>query len=216
MGKRISNFHFRFPFCCYIQKRNSNFHFRFSSVCFCCLCILPEPEDYGHVLSLTKNLQITNDVLLAGMRKQNDCVRKRRLTARSLYHMPLNSCGLLLRPHRSPRPLAGIICGIVYFPEAQAQENRDRESYLTETLHSVMSAHTDCGVIICGGFNALDFSDILIHDNLKQVVSDPTRGNSILDLIRTDLYNRFDKPVVSANAACVGFQSRLLMLCRRI
>ena len=130
--------------------------------------------------------------------------------------MPLNSCGLLLRPHRSPRPLAGIICVIVYFPEAQAQENRDRESYLTETLHSVMSAHTDCGVIISGGFNALDFSDILIHENLKQVVPDPTRGNSILYLIRTDLYNRYDKPVVSANAACVGFQSRLLMLCRRI
>ena len=38
-------------------------------------------------------------------------------------------------------------CGIVYFPEALAQENSDRVSYLIETLDSVRSAHPDRGVI---------------------------------------------------------------------
>ena len=47
------------------------------------------------------------------------------------------------RPNRLPRPLSGIICGIVYFPEALAPENRDRVSYLIETLDSVRSAHPD-------------------------------------------------------------------------
>ena len=72
-------------------------------------------------------------------------------------------------------------------------------SYLIETLDSVRSAHPDRGVIICGDFNTLDFSDVLAHHKLKQIVRDPTRGNSILDLILTDICNRYDKPVTSAN-----------------
>ena len=90
-------------------------------------------------------------------------------------------------------------CGIVYFPEALAQENSDRVSYLIETLDSVRSAHPDRGVIICDDFNTLDFSDVLAHHKLKQIVRDPTRGNSILDLILTEICNRYDKPVISAN-----------------
>ena len=46
-----------------------------------------------------------------------------------------------LRPHRLPSPLSGIIYGFVYFPEALAEENRDRVSYLIETLDSNRSAH---------------------------------------------------------------------------
>ena len=107
------------------------------------------------------------------------------------------------RPNRLPRPLSGIICGIVYFPEALAPENRDRVSYLIETLDSVRSAHPDCGVIICGDFNTLAFSDVLAHHNLKQIVRDPTRGNSILDLILTDICNRYDKPGYIRSRRCV-------------
>ena len=72
-------------------------------------------------------------------------------------------------------------------------------SYLIETLGSVRSTHADCGVIICGDFKTLDFSDVFVHHNLKQIVRDPTRGNSIFDLILTDICNRYNKPLVSAN-----------------
>lgn len=47
-----------------------------------------------------------------------------------LEHPVFECMWLWLRPHRLPCPLSGIICGIVYFPEALAQENRDRLSYL--------------------------------------------------------------------------------------
>ena len=68
-----------------------------------------------------------------------------------------NGCGYGLGlMHRLPRPLSRIICGIVYLPEALAQENRDRVSYLIETLDSAV----------------------------KQIVRDPTRVNSVLDLIQ--------------------------------
>lgn len=105
-----------------------------------------------------------------------------------LEHPVFKCIGLWLRPHQLPRPLSGIICGIVYFPEALAQENRDRVSYLIETQDSVRSAHPDCGVIICGDFKTSDFSEVLVHHNLKQIVRDPTRGNSILDLVLTDIF----------------------------
>ena len=39
-------------------------------------------------------------------------------------------------------------------------------SDLIETLDSVRSTHLDCGVIICGDFNTLDFSDVLDMINL--------------------------------------------------
>lgn len=51
-----------------------------------------------------------------------------------LEHPVFECMWLWLRPHRLPRPLSSIICGIVYSPEALAQENRDRLSYLIETL----------------------------------------------------------------------------------
>ena len=116
-----------------------------------------------------------------------------------LEHPVFECIWLWLRLHRLPGPLSSINCGIVYFPEALAHENSDRVSYLIETLDSVRYAHPDCGVIICGDFSTLDFSDVLAHHKLKQIVRDPTRGNSILDLILTEICNRYDKPVISAN-----------------
>ena len=120
-----------------------------------------------------------------------------------LEHPVFECIWLWLRPNRLLRPFSGIICGIVYFPEALAPENRDRVSYLIETLDSVRSAHPDCGVIICGDLNTLAFSDVLAHHNLKQIVRDPTRGNSILDLILTDICNRYDKPGYIRSRRCV-------------
>ena len=58
-----------------------------------------------------------------------------------LEHPVFECMWLWLRPHRLLRPLSGILCGIVYFPEAHAQENRDRVSYIIETLDFVRLAH---------------------------------------------------------------------------
>ena len=86
-----------------------------------------------------------------------------------------------LRSHRLPCPLSGIHCGIVNFPEVHAQKNRDRVSYIIETLDSVRLAQPDCGVIVLGDFNTLVPNDILNHHNLKQVVRDPMHLNNMTD-----------------------------------
>lgn len=54
--------------------------------------------------------------------------------------------------------------------------------------------NTICRCLTCAAFN-----DVLVHRNLKQIVRDPTRGNSNLDLILTDICNRSDKAVASAS-----------------
>ena len=119
---------------------------------------------------------------------------------RSALESPEHEClWLWLRPHRLPRPLSGIICGVVYFPEAPAQVQRDRTTYIIETLDSVKTSYPDCGVVLLGDFNTQDISDMLANHNLKQVVTRPTRGNSILDLILTDFSEHYSEPIVSAH-----------------
>ena len=106
---------------------------------------------------------------------------------------------LWLRPHRLPCPLSGIICGIVYFPEAPAHVQKDRTTYIIETLDSVRATYPDCGVVLLGDFNTQDITDMLANHNLKQIVQKPTRGNNILDLILTNLSEHYSEPFVSAH-----------------
>lgn len=106
---------------------------------------------------------------------------------------------LWLRPHRLPRPLSGIICGIVYFSEAPAHVQKDRTTHIIETLDSVRATYPDCGVVLLGDFNTQDITDMLANHNLKQIVQKPTRGNNILDLILTNLSEHYSEPLVSAH-----------------
>jgi hypothetical protein len=104
-----------------------------------------------------------------------------------------------LRPYRLPRPLSGIMLGLVYCPpDATAQKQNDLVEYIISSVDLVRSAHPDCGIVISGDFNCLDITDILTNHNLKQVVQDPTRGNNILDLIVTNLSHLYRAPVIFA------------------
>ena len=87
----------------------------------------------------------------------------------------------------------------MYFPDAPADAQRARASYIIERIDSVKSAHPDCGVILLGDFNTLDVTNILTNHTLKQLVREPTRGNSVLDLVISNLASYYNKPVVSAH-----------------
>ena len=56
-------------------------------------------------------------------------------------------------------------------------------SYIIDRIDSVKSAHPDCGVVLFGDFNTLDVTNILTNHTLKQLVREPTWGNSVLDLV---------------------------------
>ena len=78
------------------------------------------------------------------------------------------------------------------------QEQKDLAQYIVDTVDLVRTTYPDCGVVILGDFNSLDISDINLHHALAQVVRDPTRGQSILDLILTNFSHLYCKPVISA------------------
>ena len=104
-----------------------------------------------------------------------------------------------LRPYHLPRPLSGIMLGLVYCPpDATAQKQNDLVEYIISSVDLVRSAHPDCGIVISGDFNCLDITDILTNHNLKRPVQDPTRGNNILDLIVTNLSHLYRAPVIFA------------------
>ena len=87
----------------------------------------------------------------------------------------------------------------MYFPEAPADLQRTRASYIIECIDSVKSAHPDCGVLLLGDFNTLNVMNILANHTLKQLVREPTRGNNVLDLVISNLASYYNKPVVSAH-----------------
>ena len=87
----------------------------------------------------------------------------------------------------------------MYFPDAPADEQQARASYIIECIDSVKSTHPDCGVVLLGDFNTLDVKNILTNHTLKQLVCKPTRGNSVLDLVISNLDSYYNKPVVSAH-----------------
>ena len=135
----------------------------------------------------------------------------------------MNVMWVWLRPLRLPRPLSGIMFGLVYCPpDATAQKQKDLVEYMIGSVDLIRSVHPDCGIVISGDINCLDITDILANHNLKQVVQDPTRGNNILDLIVTNLFHLYSAPAIiaplgrsdhntilwSANTSCTSTSNR--------
>ena len=104
-----------------------------------------------------------------------------------------------LRPVRLPRKISGLICAILYNPPDTPQpEQKDLVKYMVDKLDVVRTTHPDCGVVLLGDFNRLDICDLLIHQNLKQTVWTPTRGQHVLDLIVTNLHELYNEPSIIA------------------
>ena len=87
------------------------------------------------------------------------------------------------------------IIGIVYSPpDKSIQAQHDRVAYLVETLDLVRNTYPECGIVLLGVFNNLDISDLLSCHDLSQVVTTPTRGSAILDLVITYIHSFCDIP----------------------
>ena len=61
-------------------------------------------------------------------------------------------------------------------------------------LSSLEAQFPDCGLILIGDFNELDLSRVVNAFGVKQVVPFPTRGQSKLDLVFTNLNAYYDVP----------------------
>jgi hypothetical protein len=83
-----------------------------------------------------------------------------------------------------------IIVGIIYHPPSS--DDKVMLRYLTTTLISVESLYPGCGILLASDFNQLKIRRLLTQFKMKQLVHTPTRGNNILDLIITNMYQIYD------------------------
>ena len=67
------------------------------------------------------------------------------------------------------------------------QEQDDLRDHLVSSIEAIRCKYSDCGIAILDDFNHRNINDLVTGHNLQQVVTRPTRQNSILDYIITNL-----------------------------
>ena len=102
----------------------------------------------------------------------------------------------LLRPKVVTGKIVTIIVCCFYSPP-RSRKNSALVDHLTVTLHSLLSIHSNAGVIISGDRNSIDAQTLLsIDPALRQIVKVPTRGLKTLDVIVSNLARYYDDPII--------------------
>lgn len=94
-----------------------------------------------------------------------------------------------LRPQRLPRGFSQLVCGVIYHPPG-ANENMIID-YLSNNLQFIESKYPHAAVILAGDFNHLNITEVSQQYSLTQMVNFPTRGNNTLDLVLTNLPDKY-------------------------
>ena len=97
-----------------------------------------------------------------------------------------------IRPKRLPRGIPSIIVGTVYHPPSAIDSLI--LNYLYESLSKIEAIFPDCGLFLLGDLNKLNCSRLRNAFDLRQIVPFPTRGQSKLDLVFTNLGAFYDVP----------------------
>ena len=113
-----------------------------------------------------------------------------------------------LRPHRLPRNFCPIIIGAIYHPPDQ--NKYETVQYLTSCMDSVLSKHPKAGIVLMGDFNKLPDKQLKCSYKLRQIVTKPTRGNAMLDLVYTNMHSLYQEPTLLAP---VGRADHDIVLC---
>ena len=98
---------------------------------------------------------------------------------------------LKLRPARLPTGYSCIVLGIIYHPP----NDPAILDYLWQSLSSIESRFTNCGLLIVGDFNRLNTKRLQNSFDLKQIVTFPTQGDGTLDLVLTNLKEYYKDPI---------------------
>ena len=107
---------------------------------------------------------------------------------------------LQIRQPRLPRPLSVIVVCVVFNPPDKCvQEQCELCDYLESSIDTIRSKYPDCGIFILGDFTHLNIHDIITSHNPKQVVTRPTRQDSTLDYIITNLKSFYKTPNIFAH-----------------
>ena len=97
-----------------------------------------------------------------------------------------------ISPTRLPRGYSSILLGTFYH-QPSANDSSFLE-YLERCLSSIEKRYSNSGFCLVGDFNRLQTTQLRNNYNLKQIVNFPTRGERMLDLVRTNLQDHYETP----------------------
>ena len=102
----------------------------------------------------------------------------------------------LLKPKVTTGKISTIIVCCFYSPP-KSRKNAALIDHLTVTLQSLLTIHSNAGVIISGDRNSIEIPTLLsIDPSLRQTVLQSTRGTKTLDVIVTNLARYFNEPEI--------------------
>ncbi len=101
------------------------------------------------------------------------------------------------RPKRLPRTISELFFCVIYSPP-NSHRDQDLIDHLPDCIDKISTKYPDAGISILGDFNHLDISQLLANPGYCQVVNHPTRANSILDKIVTNVSSYYNHPVIVA------------------
>ena len=113
-------------------------------------------------------------------------------------HVPKNVEAIwgLVHPKIYNKNLKSIIVCSFYSPPNQGL-NPDLVNHLTLTLNNLLNIHKNAGFIIAGDRNQISISALLsIEPSARQLVTKPTHGNNVLDVVCTNLFNCYRDPEI--------------------
>ena len=100
---------------------------------------------------------------------------------------------LKIMPKKLPRAFSCIILACIYHPPGgNSAAMRD---HVINGVDSMVRKHPNCGVLLTGDFNQLNYTFLKTHYRYAQIVKVPTRGQSTLDKIWTNMSPVYDAPI---------------------
>ena len=112
----------------------------------------------------------------------------------------IESIWLNIWPNRLPRGTSSLLVAAVYHPPSSvAEQNSMLMAHLQKNVENYLASYPEGIVIITGDFNPastrIKSSDVTMATGLRQIVTVPTRNNSILDWCFTNKPKPLLKPV---------------------
>jgi len=102
-----------------------------------------------------------------------------------------------LRPTRLPRQVPSIALCAIYIPPASEHQEL-LVDHLIQTSDRLKIQYPDVGLMLMGDLNRTDYKSLMLSHKFDQVVTTPTRGDAVLDVILTyNLKRYYETPEVT-------------------
>ena len=129
----------------------------------------------------------------------------------ALENPSLEVIWIQIMPKLLPRKLSCIILACMYHPPGS--DSGLMREHIINGIDSVARTHPECGVIVMGEFNHFKDNFIKTHYRYIQIVKGPTRWQSLLDKVWTNMYLVYDSPIILSELGSSDHNIVLLKPC---